>query len=430
MGAEVSIPEPDELPLEQREACLPGDAATLEAVAELLRTGTVRQVACLCGAGISVSAGIPDFRTPGTGLYSNLQKYDLPTAESVFDLAFFRDNPEPFCNLTKEMFPGRHKPTRTHAFLRVLQDKDLLLRCYTQNIDTLERVAGIRADKLVEAHGSFASASCIDCHTRIALQRYRDDIDADRIPRCGTELAIPPPDQPPSSGEIETAKAAAAAAVQRKDSTNMLDVSTSEYMAILQDVSRTKQKVAELEAAGNNYAALREAWEAGPKTRICSGLVKSDVVFFGEKTALGDGAPLADADLLIIMGTSLQVMPFASSIGKVPALCPRLLINRDFVGSYDQEDPPFGFGNVGLRCRRDDNYRDVFHQSDCDAAVKTLCDLLGWEAELDKTFADMNAIPAEECWSNLVAQDESERARMRRLAATRGGVEPEPECEQ
>jgi hypothetical protein len=46
--------------------------------------GEATRVACLCGAGISVSAGIPDFRTPGTGLYSNLAKYNLPTAESVF----------------------------------------------------------------------------------------------------------------------------------------------------------------------------------------------------------------------------------------------------------------------------------------------------------------------------------------------------------
>lgn len=44
----------------------------------------------MAGAGISTSAGIPDFRSPGTGLYSQLQKYDLPTPEAVFHLDFFR----------------------------------------------------------------------------------------------------------------------------------------------------------------------------------------------------------------------------------------------------------------------------------------------------------------------------------------------------
>ena len=33
----------------------------------------------------------------------------------------------------------------------------------SQNIDTLEHVAGIDSDKLVEAHGSFQTAHCVEC---------------------------------------------------------------------------------------------------------------------------------------------------------------------------------------------------------------------------------------------------------------------------
>lgn len=53
------------------------------------------------GAGISVSAGIPDFRSPGTGLYSQLQRFNLPWREAVFDVRYFRHDPKPFCMLAK-----------------------------------------------------------------------------------------------------------------------------------------------------------------------------------------------------------------------------------------------------------------------------------------------------------------------------------------
>ena len=53
----------------------------------------------MAGAGFSTSAGIPDFRTPGTGLYDNLQKYNIPYPEAIFDIDFFRENPRPFFTL-------------------------------------------------------------------------------------------------------------------------------------------------------------------------------------------------------------------------------------------------------------------------------------------------------------------------------------------
>lgn len=44
----------------------------------------------MTGAGISTAAGIPDFRSPGTGLYDNLEKYNLPNPQSVFEINFFK----------------------------------------------------------------------------------------------------------------------------------------------------------------------------------------------------------------------------------------------------------------------------------------------------------------------------------------------------
>lgn len=113
----------------------------------------------------AVAAGIPDFRTPGTGLYDNLAKYNLPYPEAVFDVNFYRNNPQPFTSLAKEIWPGMiHSPTLTHSFISLLEKKGKLLRVYTQNIDGLEVIAELPPDRIVECHGHFRSASCIDCH--------------------------------------------------------------------------------------------------------------------------------------------------------------------------------------------------------------------------------------------------------------------------
>jgi NAD-dependent deacetylase sirtuin 2 len=175
--------------------------ATLNGVAELIRSGEAKRIVWLSGAGISASAGIPDFRTPGTGLYDNLEKYNLPYPEAVFDLGFFRKNPMPFFLLAKELLPGKYRPTPTHRFVQLLHEKGLLLRCWTQNIDGLEREAGIPAKKLVEAHGTFATAHCVKCGAEYSAGQMRRDILSARagIPtslphcsKCGD--GIPKPD--------------------------------------------------------------------------------------------------------------------------------------------------------------------------------------------------------------------------------------------
>jgi hypothetical protein len=119
---------------------------TFEHLAERMKAGAYKKIVVLTGAGVSVAAGIPDFRTPGTGLYDNLEKYNLPHPTAVFDIGFYKRNPSPFVMLASEIWPGRHLPTLTHAFLKVLDDKGLLLRNYTQNIDGLEVIAGVKEE--------------------------------------------------------------------------------------------------------------------------------------------------------------------------------------------------------------------------------------------------------------------------------------------
>ena len=85
--------------------------ATSRVMKKLLDEQTKGGVVVLLGAGASASAGLPDFRTPGTGLYDNLQEYNLPFAEAIFDLQSYRQNAEPFNRLARELYPGGVKPT-------------------------------------------------------------------------------------------------------------------------------------------------------------------------------------------------------------------------------------------------------------------------------------------------------------------------------
>ena len=82
---------------------------------------------------VFAAAGIPDFRSPGSGLYDNVTaKYQLPDPQLIFEIGFFRQNPRPFFSLSKELFPEAFEPTLSHHFVRLLHEKGLLLRHYTQ----------------------------------------------------------------------------------------------------------------------------------------------------------------------------------------------------------------------------------------------------------------------------------------------------------
>uniref|UniRef100_A0A4X1VZI5 Deacetylase sirtuin-type domain-containing protein n=1 Tax=Sus scrofa TaxID=9823 RepID=A0A4X1VZI5_PIG len=133
-------------------------------------------------------------RSPGTGYYSTLQSYDLPYPEAIFELSFFFHNPKPFFTFAKELYPGNYRPNTAHYFLRLLHDKGLLLRLYTQNIDGLERASGIPASKLVEAHGSFASATCTVCRRPFPGEDFWADVMVDSVPRCRVCAGVVKPD--------------------------------------------------------------------------------------------------------------------------------------------------------------------------------------------------------------------------------------------
>lgn len=245
---------------------------------------------------------VPDFRSPNTGLYANLARLNLPYAEAVFDIGYFRENPEPFYVLAKELYPGNYSPTISHVFIALLAKKGLLRMLFTQNIDCLERQAGVPSELIVEAHGSFATQRCIECKTELPDDIMKHHVFKGEVPRCSDKK--------------------------------------------------------------------------------CNGLVKPDIVFFGEalpKSFYLHRDVAAQADLAFIMGTSLTVHPFAGLPDLTPEDCPRVLFNMERVGTLGREPD------------------DVVVLGDCDSSVRKLADELGWRDEL------------EEDWREIVGEKEAAR---------------------
>ncbi|KAI9057205.1 DHS-like NAD/FAD-binding domain-containing protein [Trametes sanguinea] len=107
-----------------------------------------RRIAVVCGAGISVQAGIPDFRS-SEGLFQSLKKDHptLSTGKDLFDASVFNseDTTSLFCQMIARLsqLSEAAEPTPFHRFLRVLDERRRLLRVYTQNIDALEEKSGL-----------------------------------------------------------------------------------------------------------------------------------------------------------------------------------------------------------------------------------------------------------------------------------------------
>jgi len=147
-------------------------------VAELIRNAG--SVVALTGAGISVPSGIPDFRSPGTGLWRNVDPME------VAHIDVFRRDPERFWRFYGHRFQTLEdkEPNRAHRALARLEQAGLVSAVITQNIDRLHVKAGSR--QLVEVHGSIAHSSCQRCRARYALAdvRSRQTDDPAGIPRC------------------------------------------------------------------------------------------------------------------------------------------------------------------------------------------------------------------------------------------------------
>ncbi|KAH9857242.1 DHS-like NAD/FAD-binding domain-containing protein [Lenzites betulinus] len=300
--------------LESRERLLTYN--TIDDVVRLIEGS--RRILILTGAGISVSCGIPDFRSRN-GLYASLQEngeYDLDDPQQMFDIQYFRENPAVFYSFASKIYPSNFIPSPCHRFIKLIEDKGKLLRNYTQNIDTLETLAGVQ--RVVQCHGSFATASCIQCKLRVPGSEIADDIMSQRVPLCKACSAALPPALPAKAGK-----------------------------------KKGKRR--------------KEGWDSDQSDEpdppvYPPGIMKPDITFFGENLDdVFERSLMSDrneVDLLIIIGTSLKVSPVSETISHLPHSVPQILINKTPVKHINP---------------------DVVLLGDADDIVLHLCGRLGWD---------------------------------------------------
>jgi NAD-dependent deacetylase len=122
----------------------------------------------LTGAGISVPSGIPDFRTPGTGLWEKVDPMEVAHIDA------FRRDPARFWSFYRPRLQslGEVEPNGAHRALAELERRGLLEGVITQNIDMLHRGAG--SERVIEVHGSIRTASCQGCRAEFPLARVEE----------------------------------------------------------------------------------------------------------------------------------------------------------------------------------------------------------------------------------------------------------------
>jgi len=230
----------------------PASTAAAERVAALLRDS--ERAVVLTGAGISVPSGIPDFRSPGTGLWENVDPMEVAHIDA------WRRDPDRFWSFYGQRFASLvdKEPNDAHRAIAELERRGVVRAVVTQNIDRLHRLAG--TERLIEVHGSIDQSVCLQCGGKVSIGR-----------------------------------------------------------------------VVELLGAG----------EGAPMCESCFLPLKPDVVLFGEllpERALAEAQSLAlEADLMLCVGSSLEVYPVAGLPAMMQGAGGRLVLITQGPTPYDSD---------------------------------------------------------------------------------------------
>ena len=305
----------------------------LASVARFILSADCKSIAILTGAGVSVAAGIPDFRSPG-GLYDTLkpelitatpqqQRAMMQDAMSVVYKDMFFANSFPYLEVRRPFILGtrehKWKATLSHHFFEMLHTQtNKLTRLYTQNIDGLDfQCKQLPSDKIVPVHGSIGKVACEGCGASTDFETFCDSVQSNI-----KDLYKVDPSAPTESTPI-------------------------------------------------------------PCAQCGRPLVKPTTVLFGsnlpaeffERSAMD----MPDVDLLIVAGTSLVVSPANSIVYQASDRALRVVVNDQPVGQELGIDygPP-----------RDDK-RDVFLQGEADQVFLELMGHLGWVDRLAERIDDL-----------------------------------------
>lgn len=299
--------------------------SSLDELAAFISSPQCRSILILAGAGMSVAAGIPDFRS-ADGLYSTMNANLLSADEEqrramrldptvALDQHLFLKNPLPCLELNREFILGtreqRWKATIAHRFVELLHAKtNKLLRLYTQNIDGLEdQCTQLPQDKVINVHGSMDRAECATCHSEGDMEKF-----AEQVKTQIKDLSQRDSEAPEESTAIDC---------------TVCGCNTMKPAIVLFRSSLPK-------------------------------------IFFER---MPDDT--SEVDLLLVIGTSLRVAPANSIVWRVPKSTLRVLINREPEGMH-----------LGMDFDPSEAKRDYFAQGECEKVLLELMGHLGWLDDL------------------------------------------------
>jgi NAD-dependent deacetylase len=133
----------------------------------------------LTGAGLSTESGIPDFRSPGTGLWEKMDPMEALSADVL------NNDPEKFYKLGFKILRGMEdaEPNDAHVVLAKLEEKGYVKGVITQNIDNLHFKAGSK--KIYEVHGNTRTSHCVKCHAKYDFKELGRQVDSGiKVPKC------------------------------------------------------------------------------------------------------------------------------------------------------------------------------------------------------------------------------------------------------
>ena len=139
----------------------------------------------LTGAGVSTESGIPDFRSPGSGLWTVLNP-------ELFTIQGFKANPGEFYRAGLPFYKMLQsaEPNAAHTVLAELEKRGLVKAIITQNVDGLHQKGGAR--RVFEIHGTLSSVSCMHCGEGADLEQVIADVEEGLLPPlcidCGEPL--------------------------------------------------------------------------------------------------------------------------------------------------------------------------------------------------------------------------------------------------